>query len=101
MLFIFNIVMIIILSILKLFCVIITFKVLKYEDDYYEFYEGNPISRKILNCRGGKILLVFLVYLFPFGFFIGNFIAQIFAPKSIWIVTLGVIIILPVYILIF
>jgi len=87
--------MIIICVITRLFCIIITFKILKY-DEY--FYESNPIARKILNHRNGKILAIIVGYLGLSILLICNFMAQITIPKYIWIPTIGVLILLPVYI---
>lgn len=89
--FVFNIIGIIICVITRLFCYITTFKVLKYE----EFEEVNPIVRALLSCRGGKILVVIFGYSGPFIFLICNFMIL---PKFIWIITIGIFIILIIFI---
>jgi len=58
--FVLNIIGIIICVITRLVCLIITFKVLKYPE---YFYEKNPIIRKLLKCRNGKILVVIFTHL--------------------------------------
>ena len=88
--FVFNIIGIIICIITRLFCYITTFKVLKYE----EFEEINPIVRKLLSYRSGKILLMIFGYSGPFMLLICNFMTQIIFPKFIWIITIGIFLIL-------
>lgn len=83
--------MIIIFFIIRLFCFIATFKILKYGED---FYEVNPLMRKILNCRGGKTLAVIYGYFCLSIFLVCNIMIQINYPKYIWIFTIPVLILL-------
>ena len=93
--FVFNIIAIIICIVTRLFCQIATFKVLKYD----EFEERNPIARKLLNCRYGKIILVVILgYLGPISLLILNFIIQVLDSRLVWGVAIGVLIMLPVFI---
>ena len=92
--FVFNIIGIIICVVTRLFCQITTFKVLKYD----KFEEVNPIVRKLLNCRNGKILVVIFVYSGPITLLTLNFILQILDSRFIWMVAISILIILPVFI---
>jgi len=93
--FVINIVMIIILCFTRLFCIISTFYGIKY-DEY--FYEGNPIARKLLNTRCGKVLAVIIGYLGLSGLLIGNFMIQIVIPNYLWIHTIVIFIVFIIYI---
>lgn len=91
MLFVSNIIMLIVIFITRVFCIFATFTVLKHNSK--DYYELNPITRKIMSFRGGKILLVFCMCLVLFLYLIYVFIIQLRYPKYIWIPTIITIII--------